>query len=233
MEASGPSKGKLLTASFLKEYYRSSEVEVRHAALSFLRAYKRAYIPNQGIFEIIMEIYIMSVTEGNNKLETLTAPELVAIFNELAVAAGQQTLKLPFKGSKKDLLARIEKLKTTAAAPTEQQQAAAASNAAKAEVRLAGLTDLKAAKKAAKSTTTKENSMTAKKPAAKPAAKAAAKPAKAAAPKKQGIGAFCIELIQKGKDNAAILEAVQKKFPDASTSAASIAWYRNKLKSEQ
>ena len=42
-----------------------------------------------------------------------------------------------------------------------------------------------------------------------------------------------MELIRKGKDNAAVLEAVKAKFPDASTSPSSVAWYRNKLKSEE
>jgi len=62
------------------------------------------------------------------------------------------------------------------------------------------------------------------------AKKASATPVKA---KAQGIGAFCMELIRKGKDNAAVLEAVKAKFPDASTSPSSVAWYRNKLKSEE
>jgi hypothetical protein len=41
-----------------------------------------------------------------------------------------------------------------------------------------------------------------------------------------------MELILKGKSNEDVLAAVAKQFEGAKTSAASIAWYRNKLKSE-
>lgn len=67
------------------------------------------------------------------------------------------------------------------------------------------------------------------KPAAK-AAKAAPKTAKAEGTKKRGIGAFCKELIAKGKTNDEILEAVAKEFPDAGTTKGSIAFYRNAVK---
>lgn len=242
-DPSGPRKGRLLTSSFAKEFYRSSEITVGRAALSFLRAHKRAYIPEDGVFEIIMEVYIMAETEGN-KLEALSAPGLLKVYNELAEAVGKKPLKAPFKGSKKDLLARITTLQVEAAKPTPQQEAAAASSAAKAETRLAGLNELrasKAASKAAQPSTTKENDMAATKKAATtkkttPAAKKATpkKPAAKATigkPKKQGIGAFCIDLIKKGKSNEEVLAAVKKQFPDANTSASSVAWYRNKVKS--
>lgn len=259
-EPSGPCKGRALTTTFKRDYYRNSDVPIDRAALSFLRAYKRAYIPEQGLFEIIMELYIMSVTESNPKgLQSLATAELLVVYNDIAAAAGKPALK-SFKQGKAILLERIEALQADAAAPTAAQEAAKASNAAKAEKRLAGLASLKP---------TEENDMTAKKtavskavkPAAKPVAKpsktpakpptaavvapkrsAAAKPAPVtlkkavAAPvkaKAQGIGAFCMELIRKGKDNAEVLEAVKAKFPDASTSPSSIAWYRNKLKSEE
>ncbi|MFA6064043.1 MAG: hypothetical protein WC736_15750 [Gallionella sp.] len=250
-DPSGPRKERLLTSTFERDYYRVSEVEAGRAALSFLQAHKRAFIPDAGVFEIIMEVYITSKTEGKKDLSTLSAGELVVVYNELAEAVGKQAIKTPYKGSKKDLLTRIEALRAEAAQPTPQQEAAAASNAAKAEDRLAGLNDLKAEKaaaKAAKTSTTKENTMaTAKKatpkktaPAAKkaapkkaaPAAKKATTAKKAAAPKKQGIGAYCTELIRNGKTNEEVLAAVKRKFPDANTSAASVSWYRNKLKDE-
>jgi hypothetical protein len=71
-----------------------------------------------------------------------------------------------------------------------------------------------------------------------PAAKAApAKTAKgkAAAPvegkaKKPGVGKFCMDLIEAGKTNDEILEAVGKQFPGAKTTKGCIAFYRNKLK---
>lgn len=258
-ESEGPCKGRALTTTFKRDYYRNSDTPIDRAALSFLRAYKRAYAPEHGLFEIIMEIYIMSVTESNPKgLQSLATAELLVVYNDIAAAAGKPLLK-SFKQGKAVLLERIEALQADAAAPTAAQEAAKTSNAAKAEKRLAGLASLKP---------TEENDMTAttKKAAApkavKPAAKPVAKPSKApttaavvapkrsaatkpvpvtskkavAAPvkaKAQGIGAFCMELIRKGKDNAEVLEAVKAKFPDASTSPSSIAWYRNKLKSEE
>lgn len=257
-DPSGPRKGKLLTSSFSKEYYRSSaKVTVGRAALSFLRAHKRAYIPEDGVFEIIMEVYIMAETEGK-KLDILSAPELLKVYNELAEAVGKKQLKAPFKGSKKGLLARITALQTDAEKPTLAQETAAASNAAKAETRLAGLNELRASKAASKAvqpSTTKENDManpkksttkkaapapklTGKKATAKPAVvkgKSAGKAVKPAAksdkPKKRGIGAFCVDLIKAGKSNEEVLVAVKKQFPDAATSASSVAWYRNKVKS--
>lgn len=67
----------------------------------------------------------------------------------------------------------------------------------------------------------------AKKPAAKPKVEKAAKAPKA---KKPGIGAFCLDLIAKGKTNDEILEAIAKSFPDAKTSRGCVAFYRNKAK---
>ena len=45
-----------------------------------------------------------------------------------------------------------------------------------------------------------------------------------------GIGAFCKTLIQEGKTNKEILEAVAEKFPGAKTTAGCVAYYRNALK---
>jgi hypothetical protein len=87
-----------------------------------------------------------------------------------------------------------------------------------------------------------EDMATKKASAAKPAATKAVKKAapaakatkKAAAPaegaKKRGVGAFCKELIVKGKTNDEILEALAKEFPDANTSKGSLAFYRNAVK---
>ncbi len=62
------------------------------------------------------------------------------------------------------------------------------------------------------------------------AKKTAAK--KPAAEKKPGVGDVAIEALRNGKDNEETLAIVSKKFPDASVSISSIAWYRNKLRSE-
>lgn len=119
--------------------------------------------------------------------------------------------------------------------------------------------ELKRTKKAekAKSTTTtkeadmatKDTSKTAKKPAAKaaPAKKEAKQPVHTHArksdkpvkkadkgeskPRGTGIGAYCIELILKGKSNEETASAARDKF-GSNTSASSVAWYRNKLKGE-
>lgn len=61
------------------------------------------------------------------------------------------------------------------------------------------------------------------------------KPAAAPAPAKKkagGIGGLCEKLLVEGKTNDDILKAVKKDFPNAKTSAASIAWYRSKLRDE-
>jgi len=63
---------------------------------------------------------------------------------------------------------------------------------------------------------------------AKKTKKAAAdKPAK-----KPGVGDVAIEALRAGKSNEEVLALVQKKFPNASVSTSSIAWYRNKLRSD-
>lgn len=50
--------------------------------------------------------------------------------------------------------------------------------------------------------------------------------------KKPGVGDVAIAALRDGKSNEDVLALVQKKFPDASVSASSIAWYRNKLRSD-
>lgn len=260
-ESEGPCKGRALTTTFKRDYYRNSDTPIDRAALSFLRAYKRAYSPEQGLFEIIMEIYIMSVTESSPKgLQSLATAELLKVYNDVAAAAGKPLLK-SFKQGKVVLLERIEALQADAAVPTAAQEAAKASNAAKAEKRLAGLASLKPTEENDMTATTKKTAASkAVKPAAKPVAKptkASARPTTAAvvAPKRsaaakptptpakkataapvkakaQGIGAFCMGLIIKGKTNEEVLAAAKQQFPNAATSASSVAWYRNKLKSD-
>ncbi len=53
---------------------------------------------------------------------------------------------------------------------------------------------------------------------------------KAKATAKRGVGTAAIEAIRAGKDNAEVLAAVMKEFPDAKTTLASINWYRNNLR---
>ena len=66
---------------------------------------------------------------------------------------------------------------------------------------------------------------------AKTKAKTKAKPS-ATKTKKQGVGAFAMDLIRKNKTNDQILAEVKKQFPAAKTTVASIAWYRNKLRQD-
>jgi len=47
---------------------------------------------------------------------------------------------------------------------------------------------------------------------------------------KGGVGETAIALLKKGLTNEEVLEAIQKKFPEARTSPASIRWYRNEAR---
>lgn len=58
----------------------------------------------------------------------------------------------------------------------------------------------------------------------------AAKPPKESKPRGQGIGAFCIKLINEGKSNAEVVDAVAETFPGSNTKIASVAWYRSQIK---
>lgn len=244
LDPNGPRKAKLLTSTFEKTYYRASSITVKEGLLALLRASHRAYIPDEGVTTLLLEAYIMSATSDKNDLAKRNTAEILTVYNELATAVGKKPLKA-YKGSKADLLKRLEELKQHTVELTPSQIEAKTTNAAQAARRLAGLCELKDSKAANPTTTTKESNMATTKtaatktkakaaPAKATATKAKAAPAKAAPAKKGsgGIGGFCIDLIRAGKGNEDILDAVRKKFPDAKTSAASIAWYRNKVKNE-
>lgn len=231
-EPTGLQKFREPTAKFEARFNRTVDTPLERAALAFLHSLNGAYLPGDGVAEILLEVYTMSKTDGTNDLSKLDTKALLVYHNELAAAADKTELKA-FKEGKAKLLAKIEALQADVKKPTAKQAEAKATSAAKAEKRLEGLADLKA-KKAADAA--KKSA-----PAAKPAPKAvatakpAAKPAKTnddKQPRGPGIGAFCMDLIVKGKTNEEVLGAVKAKFPNASTSASSVAWYRNKLKSE-
>lgn len=235
-DPSGLQKYREPTAKFEARYNKIVDTPIERAALTFVGSLKGAYLPGDGVAEIILEVFTMAAT-NNNDLTALDTKGLLEVFNKLATAAGKPELK-SFKESKAKLVARIEALQAEVAKPTAKQVAAKASSAAKAEKRLEGLADLKAKKEAAKQS--KQSERTTPKPAAKQDGKA--KPAQneskttakqqPPAAKGQGIGAFCMDLIRAGKNNADVLAAAQKQFPGAKTSASSVAWYRNKLKSD-
>lgn len=231
-DPAGLQKYREPTAKFEAQYNRVVDTPIERAALSFVGSLKSAYLPGDGVAEIILEVFTMSVT-NNNDLTTLDTKALLEVYNKLATAASKPELK-SFKESKVKLIARINDLQAEIAKLTPKQVANKGAAAAKAEKRLEGLKDLKESKAAAQKS--------AKPAAAKSAqgeakvkhtpAEASKKGAEVSKAKSQGIGAFCMELIKAGKNNAEVLAAAQKQFPNAKTSASSIAWYRNKLKSE-
>ena len=233
-EPTGLQKFREPTAKFEARFNRTVDTPLERAALAFLHSLNGAYLPGDGVAEILLEVYTMSKTDGTNDLSKLDTKALLAYYNELATAAGKPELKA-FKEGKNKLLAKIEALQADVKKPTAKQVEAKTASAAKAEKRLEGLADLKAKKAADAAAKKTAKPAKAEKPALKVATKSAAKPAKASSDKQsrgQGIGAFCMALIVKGATNEEVLGAVKAKFPNASTSASSVAWYRNKLKSE-
>lgn len=163
----------------------------------------------------------MAKTNGTKDLSTMDTKELVAFYNQLAYhVPGTLALK-GWKNSKAELVERIGKLQAQVKKPTAQQAQHAAEGeqkeAAKAPTRKAA-TVVKGGKVVA--------SADRKKPVYKPVAEPKGdKP-------KVGIGALCEKLILEGKSTEEILAAVKDANPAAKTSAASVAWYRNKLSQE-
>lgn len=207
-------------------------------ALHYLRSSRNNdYLPDDGVHELLLEIYIMAKTDATGDLNTLDLKGLTSMYNELATAAQLPTVK-SFK-DKATAKKRVEALRSEVAKPTEKQESnreAKNDASAKAFAKIAESAGGKkpAAKKAEKAAAPAkkavEKAKTEKFPTA--AKKAAAKSNGVKPARGQGIGAYCNELILKGKSNEDVLTAVRTKFPDASTSASSVAWYRNKLKSE-
>lgn len=205
-DPAGAQKIKALTHIVARQFDKVLELPLDRAVLAFLRCLKREYAPGNGVPEILMEIYKMSKAPEVGDFSKLDLKGLTACYNELAIIAKKSEVK-SFK-SKGEAIKRIEAVQAIIIALTPEQTANKGVAAEKAAKRLSGLTELKALKEKA----------------VKPVKEKAVKS------KKQGIGAFCIGLIQKGKTNDEVLAAVKSQFPDASTSPASIAWYRNKVK---
>ena len=74
--------------------------------------------------------------------------------------------------------------------------------------------------------------MTAEAKAAAPAkeSKAKAKADKTPKEPKVGVGTIAKDAIREGKSNEETLAIVKAKFPEAKTTIASVAWYRNNLR---
>jgi hypothetical protein len=223
----GPQRAAVPANEFDRLFRERIDRPAASVALELLGHCQSAYLPGEGVAETLLEVITMTTTEGKADLSAMDMKALTAHYNGIAKAIGRAEVK-GFK-SKGEAIKRIAAVSAVAKEPTADQREHAAAAQEKAD---RGLRALKAAAKEL----TKEKPKAAKKerPAAKarPAKKAAKKADGEGKPRGQGIGAFCMDLILKGKTNESVLEAVGKKFPDASTSAASVAWYRNKLKSE-
>lgn len=240
-------------AQYDREFRQRLLQPIGSVALDLLAATHRyAYAPGKGVLETLMEIHTMATTNGTNDLTALDMKGLTDHYNGIAKAIGRDPVK-GFK-SKAEALKRIEAVSAVATKPSDKQAANTAEREASETTKpVAKKAEKKAdkpasaAKKAEKPAETsramkataevlsKPNPKAAKKADKEArfpsAAKKASKP-KDAKPRGQGIGAFCMELIKKGKTNEQVLAAVREKFPGASTSPASVAWYRNKLKDE-
>jgi RNA-splicing ligase RtcB len=155
---------------------------------------------------------------------TKTIAELVVIYNMLAKKQGKQELK-GYKGAKEKLIANIASLEMEAI-----QKAQATNHSPKLAI-VTPKAAVKAAMKEAKAVPeAKQSKYMEKKPPVIAPGKLGKADVAPKAEKKQSIGSFCIEQIKLGKTNPDILAMVEQKFPDAKTTGASIAWYRNKVK---
>jgi hypothetical protein len=139
------------------------------------------------------------------------------------------------KGEKK-----AEAAPATAAAPQSSDECnlkAAAASATAAEQDKLGIAMEEAKARArkrrkAKIAASQPKTAEAPKKPEKPAAKKPVNPGRPAKKAGGGIGGLVSDLLVKKKSNEEILAAVKKDFPSARTSAASIAWYRSKLREE-
>lgn len=237
---SGLQREELGTDQFERRFSLALDKPLGAAALRLLELNRSAYLPDDRANTILLEI-IMTETVNTTDLSTLDTKALLATYNTIAKAAGKPELKA-FKEGKAKLVAKAEALRAEVAKLTPEQEEHKKERAEAADKRLASVKERRnktAAEKldaaADKVMATKAPTKRETKPKGKPAT-AAKKAAKAAdgdkKPRGLGIGAFCMDLIKAGKSNEDVLSAVAKKFPDAKTSAASVAWYRNKLKSE-
>ena len=218
----GLQKFRETTSKFESNFKISLEIPLERVALSLLKSINSAYLPGDGVSEILMELYIMSITSGTGDLAKLDTANLIKHYNDLATTA-KKPLLISWKQSKAKLLEHIIKLQQELIEPTAPQKAAKKSAVVASQKRLSGLATIKEKKKTPVVKEPKKN--------------ATVKELKKKAPitdrRKFGIGAFCRDLIVKNKTNEEVLASVRSKFPDAATSISSIAWYRNKLKNEE
>jgi hypothetical protein len=152
----------------------------------------------------------MSMIEA---LPSFKTQAILDVFNHLAVAKGDKPLA-GWEKSKSSLVARIM-------AGNDAASIEAAIKATEDGVKPGTKAEAKPAKKVAKTNGK-----------AKPAK--AEKKAKAdgeAKPRVQGVGAFIREVLTETPEATAndVLAMVQKKWPEAKTSAACVGWYRSQM----
>jgi hypothetical protein len=258
LEGEGPRCLFTSIHNFERQFSRVQDTDILHFVPTLVKIAKRSYLPSENVGLILLEVLKMASLNGK-ELKDCSIKELVIHCNALRVSLSLEptTTEKTYK-SKAKLIEAIEQLEATIPPFTPDQQANKQTNAAAAEKRLAGLAslkeqkaeeaELKRSKKAdkVKSTTPKEADMATKDTSktkksltketknTKTAAKAAtAKKADKgeSKPRRMGIGAYCIELLLKGKSNEETATAAREKF-GSTTSASSVAWYRNKLKNE-
>lgn len=215
---SGLQRDELGTESFERRFKTAMDQPLGAAALRLLGLNRSAYLPDNRVNTILLEIYLMETT-ATTDLSSMTLDQLMVVYDGLRTVANKPAVK-KFK-SKGEAVKRIEALRAEIAALTPVQEEHRKERAEAADKRLASVKERAATERA-------ERKVTPKAPKAPKAAPTKREPK----PKGQGIGAFCMGLIQAGKSNEDVLAAVAEKFPDAKTSAASVAWYRSKLKSE-
>lgn len=252
--ASGPVLRELPIDSFDRNFTKRYSDSVLSVVLKLVGAVRTCYLPGSRVLPTLMEMFNMAITNGSGDLGSLSQAQLTEHYNQLAAAAQRPTVK-SFK-DKATAIKRIKDLEAAASEPNEAQKRHAQEQADKeahandnpfnkhlAAKRAAKLSSgetvgeaLAAGKKLTGKAVPAKKAVSAKKAAAKKAAPAAKKAGTkadgGAKPRGRGIGAYACEMVLKGKSNEEVVEAVLKKFPDASTSASSVAWYRNKLKNE-
>jgi len=108
-----PEFGSMPVKEFYKEFNKVLGLTPEDAAMSFLKAAKRAYKHNQAVITFLLGEIILK------KMQESTLGELVLVYNNLCVAAGRKPRKT--FDSKAAALEAIEKLDATLKAPTPEQ----------------------------------------------------------------------------------------------------------------
>ena len=134
---SGLQRSVLPAAEFDRLFARRLDKPIGSVALDLLRLTQSAYLPGDGVLDTLMEIYVMSTTEGKMDLAALDMKALTSHYNGLAKAIGRPEVK-GFK-SKGEAIKRIEAVSATAKEPTPDQKQHAAAAAEKADKGLRAL----------------------------------------------------------------------------------------------